>query len=115
MTATPQAVRREDYTPPPFLIDFIDLKFDLGAETTLVGARLAVRRNPAAAAKPADLVLDGKKLELVSVLLNDQPPAHDVDDEHLTVRNVPDKFVLNVETRIRPQDNTELTGLYVSK
>jgi aminopeptidase N len=115
MTAAPQAIRREDYTPPPFLIDFIDLKFDLGAETTRVGARLAVRRNPAATAKPADLALDGKKLELVSVLLNDQPPEHDIDDERLTIRNVPDRFVLNIETRIHPRANTELTGLYVSK
>lgn len=115
MTAAPHAIRREDYTPPPFLIDFIDLKVELGKETTAVASRLAVRRNPASAATPADLVLDGKKLELVSVLLDDQKPVYETDAESLTIRNVPDRFVLNIDTKIRPQDNTELTGLYVSR
>ena len=115
MTAAPYAIRREDYTPPPFLIDFIDLKIDLGKESTEVASRLAIRRNPAAASRVADLVLDGKKLELVSVLLDDQPPTHEAGPESLTLRDVPDRFVLNVTTRIRPKDNTELTGLYVSK
>ena len=115
MTAAPHAIRREDYTPPPFLIDFIDLKVDLGKETTGVASRLAVRRNPASADKPADLVLDGKKLELVSILLDDQTPTYETDAESLTIRNVPDRFVLNIDTNIRPQDNTELTGLYVSR
>ena len=115
MTAAPHAIRREDYTPPPFLIDFIDLKVELGKETTAVASRLAVRRNPASAAKPADLVLDGKKLELVSILLDDQKPDYETDAESLTIRKVPDRFVLNIDTKIRPQDNTELTGLYVSR
>jgi aminopeptidase N len=113
--AAPQTIRREDYTPPPFLIDFIDLKVDLGKESTEVSSRLSVRRNPKAATSPSDLVLDGKKLELVSVLLDDQPPVHEVDPESLTLRNVPDRFVLNIVTRIKPQENTELTGLYKSK
>jgi aminopeptidase N len=115
MTAAPRAIRREDYTPPPFLIDFVDLKVELGSESTAVAARLAVRRNPKAAARPADLVLDGKKLELLSLLLDDQPPSWDLDAESLTIRGVPDRFVLNVTTRIRPKENTELTGLYVSR
>ena len=115
MTAAPHAIRREDYTPPPFLIDFTDLKVELGKETTAVASRLAVRRNPASATKPADLVLDGKKLELVSVLLDDQTPVYETDAESLTIRNVPDRFVLNINTRISPQENTELTGLYVSR
>ena len=113
--AAPQTIRREDYTPPPFLIDFIDLKVDLGKESTEVSSRLSVRRNPKAATSPSDLVLDGKKLELVSVLLDDQPPVHEADPESLTIRNVPDRFVLNIVTRIKPQQNTELTGLYKSK
>jgi aminopeptidase N len=115
MTAAPNAIRREDYTPPAFLIDFIDLKVDLGKDATEVASRLSVRRNPAATTPPADLVLDGKKLELVSLLLDDQAPAHEVGPESLTIRNVPDRFVLNITTRIRPKDNTELTGLYVSR
>ena len=52
MTATPGTIRRVDYTPPPFLIETVDLDVELGQETTGVVARLAVRRNPAAATSP---------------------------------------------------------------
>ncbi|MBM3546806.1 MAG: aminopeptidase N [Alphaproteobacteria bacterium] len=115
MTAAPKEIRREDYTPPPFLIDSIELKVDLGKGSTEVASRLSVRRNPAAKTQPADLVLDGKKIELVSLLLDDKRPVHEVDAESLTIRGVPDRFTLNVVTRIKPQENTELTGLYVSR
>jgi len=115
MTAVPQTIRREDYTPPPFLIDSIDLNLDLGKDSTEVVSRLEIRRNPAAKTQPADLILDGKKLELISVLLDGQPAMYEVDPEALTIRKVPDRFILNIATRIRPQENTELTGLYVSR
>ena len=115
MTASPRAIHRGDYTPPPFLIDTVDLDVDLGQETTSVVARLAVRRNPAAATRAADLILDGKKMQLVSVRLDGRPAVHEVTPETLTVRGVPDAFALEITTRLRPQDNTELTGLYKSR
>ncbi|MDB5487197.1 MAG: aminopeptidase [Reyranella sp.] len=115
MTTAPGTIRRVDYTPPPFLIDSVDLDVGLAQETTSVVARLAVRRNPASVSKPADLVLDGKKMELVSVRLDGQPTRHDVTPETLTIRDVPDSFALEIATRLRPQDNTELTGLYKSR
>ncbi|WP_422031387.1 aminopeptidase N [Reyranella sp.] len=115
MTATPRAIHRADYTPPPFLIDTVDLDVELGQETTKVVARLVVRRNPVAAARPADLVLDGKKMELVSVVLDGKPAAYEVGPETLAIRGVPDGFTLEITTRLRPQDNTELTGLYKSR
>ena len=115
MTTPPGTIRRVDYTPPPFLIDTVDLDVELGTETTSVVARLAVRRNPAAESLPADLVLDGKKMELVSVQLDGKSAVHEVTPETLTLRGVPDSFALEITTRLRPQDNTELTGLYKSR
>lgn len=115
MTTPPGTIRRADYTPPPFLIETVDLDVELGKETTVVVSRLAVRRNPAAAAAPADLVLDGKKMELVSVQLDGKPARHEVTPETLTLHGVPDRFALEITTRLRPQDNTELTGLYKSR
>ena len=50
-TATPTVIRREDYAPPAFLIDTVDLEFDLVPERTVVKSTLRVRRNPDA--KPA--------------------------------------------------------------
>ncbi len=115
MTTSPGTIRRVDYTPPPFLIETVDLDVELGKETTSVVARLAVRRNPAAVSQPADMVLDGKKMELVSVRLDGKPAVHEVTPETLTLRGVPDSFALEITTRLRPQDNTELTGLYKSR
>jgi aminopeptidase N len=115
MTISPGTIRRADYTPPPFLIETVDLDVELGKETTEVRARLAVRRNPAAVAKPLDLVLDGKKMELVSVRLDGEPANHELTAETLTVRGVPESFSLDITTRLRPQENTELTGLYKSR
>jgi aminopeptidase N len=107
-------VRRADYSPPAFLIDSIDLRIELGRDETNVASRLIVRRNPAAAIQPADLILDGEKLNLVCVRCDGQPAAHKVGAKTLTVRDVPDRFVLDVVTRINPSTNTELTGLYTS-
>ena len=48
-THTPKTVYLKDYTPPPFLIDEVDMRFELGEESTLVTSTLALRRNPAGA------------------------------------------------------------------
>jgi aminopeptidase N len=115
MITPPGTIRRVDYTPPPFLIDTVDLDVELGRETTGVVARLAVRRNPASVATPPDLVLDGKKMDLVSVSVDGRPAVHEVTPESLILRGVPDSFSLEITTRLRPQENTELTGLYKSR
>ena len=47
--AEPAATRLADHAPPPFLVDEVDLDFELGEERTLVRAKLKMRRNPAAA------------------------------------------------------------------
>ena len=50
--------------PPAFLIDTVDLRFDLDEAATKVVARLSMRRNPAAPAG-SPLHLDGEALTLV--------------------------------------------------
>ena len=59
-----------------------------------------------AAAKDAPLVLDGDELELVSLALDGREHPHEVAAETLTLRGVPDAFVLKTVTRIVPQKNT---------
>ena len=44
-------VRLEDYAPPPFLVDSIDLDFDLAGDECLVTSTLGVRRAPATPAR----------------------------------------------------------------
>jgi aminopeptidase N len=113
----PEATRLEDYTPPPFLIDTVDLDFGLDEDETRVRARLAVRRNPGASTPAADLVLDGGSLTLDALLLDGVPlgeQAYRLDAERLTVLDVPDDFVLETAVTLRPSQNTSLEGLYVS-
>ncbi|MGQ0654127.1 MAG: aminopeptidase N, partial [Betaproteobacteria bacterium] len=75
-----------------------------------VKAKLDIRRN-----SPGPLVLDGDELELVSVKLNGKDVAHKVAAETLTIAEVPDAFTLETVTRICPQKNTKLEGLYATK
>ncbi|NNG02901.1 MAG: aminopeptidase N, partial [Inquilinus sp.] len=115
--SAPNAIRLEDYRVPDFLIDGVDLTFDLGEEGTTVTSRLAIRRNPAAGRPGAPLVLDGQELELVSVAVDGEAwgaNRYRVDDESLTLPDMPDAFTLDVETRIEPRKNTALEGLYTS-
>jgi aminopeptidase N len=117
-TTTPHTVHLEDYTPSAFLIDTIDLDVALFDEFTRVKARLAVRRNPASQDPDAPLVLDGQDLALDSVALNGRalsPADYVLTAEHLTLRGVPAAFVLETVCRIRPEDNTSLSGFFVSK
>jgi len=116
--APPQPVRLADYQPTAYLIDTVDLVFELGAEDTRVKSRLGLRRNPAVAERGAALHLDGEALELVSLALDGEPLGanrYQLEPEGgLILADVPDVFTLDVETRIAPQSNTALSGLYLS-
>jgi aminopeptidase N len=116
--APPQPMRLADYRPPAFLIDTVDLAFDLGAQVTHVKSRLAIRRNPEADERTAALELDGEELELVSLALDGEPLGANryrlSPEGGLILADVPDSFTLDIETQINPQSNTALSGLYVS-
>ncbi len=116
--ATPTAIRREDYRPPAFLVDTVALHFDLYPSATLVRSRLRLRRNPAHGDAAAPLRLNGESLTLVSLRLDGTAvPEGDYviePDGALVIAAVPDNFLLEVETRIAPDANTEFSGLYLS-
>ena len=116
-TQTPQTIYLKDYRAPQFLIDTVDLHIDLAEEWTTVKAELNFRRNPASAENSKTLVLNGHKMELMAVILDNVELTQDqyqVDESQLTINDVPEKFVLSTEVRIQPQNNTELEGLYKS-
>ena len=114
--AAPQAIHRRDYAPPAYRTENTALAFDLEDGETTVRSRLRIRRAPDAEAA-APLVLDGQDLELLSVHLDGRLLSgneYQVDEESLRVFNLPDAFELEVATRIRPEANTALEGLYKS-
>jgi aminopeptidase N len=113
-TDTPQPIRLDEYRPPAFLVDTVDLDFALDPHATRVKAKLAIRRN-GSHAEP--LRLNGEKLKPIAVAVDGKQLGADkfaVDDEWLTVPNVPNAFTLDTEVEIDPAANTELSGLYVS-
>ncbi|MBF0425188.1 MAG: aminopeptidase N [Magnetococcales bacterium] len=112
----PKVTRLADYRPPPFLIDQVYLTIHLDRDPVLVQSRLYIRRNPVAAPE-ADLKLHGQELEMVALRLDGcepEPGSWSVDNEFLTLRQVPERFALEVENHIRPAQNTSLEGLYIS-
>ncbi|MDP4823258.1 MAG: aminopeptidase N, partial [Aestuariivirgaceae bacterium] len=112
---TPLPVKLADYTPPSWLVDAVELSVQLEASATRVLATLHVRPNPAV--PPGPLVLNGEKLELVQVTLGDKvlsPADYVLETDLLTIRLPAGPGVLNIETRIDPAANTELSGLYRS-
>ncbi|HET7882707.1 MAG TPA: aminopeptidase N [Acetobacteraceae bacterium] len=113
----PRETRLADYRPPNFLVDTVELAFDLDEAATRVRSRLALRRHPASTDTTAPLVLDGEALTLLRVALNGEELGANryvLEDGRLLIPDMPDAATLEIETRIAPKDNTELSGLYTS-
>ncbi|MEM7646907.1 MAG: aminopeptidase N, partial [Pseudomonadota bacterium] len=115
MEATPTTHYLKDYKVPEYLIPTVELFFDLNEEESYVIANLDLEKNPASEHTHNDLFLNGEKLELLDVQINNQvlaPDQYKHDSRGLTLFNCPDKFCLTTKVRLRPQDNKAFSGLY---
>jgi aminopeptidase N len=112
--AAPAEIFRKDYRPLPWLVPTTRLDFALGLEETLVTATLEVVRNPAAEPSPT-LRLNGDGLELVSLAVDGAPSdGHAMDGDDLVVTLPGENHELTIVTRVRPNANSQLMGLYAS-
>ncbi len=113
-TEEPRAVRLQDYRPPDWLIETVDLDVSLHPTATTVRAKLRIKPN--AAGTPAPLVLDGEELKLRSLALDGKELAAEnfvATPDRLTLAQVPNRpFELTIETVVDPTGNTQLMGLY---
>jgi aminopeptidase N len=117
--ASPQTVFLKDYTPPEYLIEQIELNFDLDEQHTQVRSTLSLRRNPQSQDSSAALTLLGEELQLVSIAIDGQAleqSQYVLGEEALVVHEVPQDrpFQIVIENVINPQANTALEGLYLS-
>ncbi len=115
--AKPGTIYLKDYQPPAYWIDQTELDFELHEDHSLVTSRLHMHRNEERGGS-AELILHGQELELLEVAVDGRVlPAQEytVAPGSLTIPSVPEKFVLQCKTRIHPQDNTSLEGLYKSR
>ena len=109
---TPKAIYLEQYQPPAFSIESVDLQFNLEEEKTTVTSRLVfIKLND------EPLQLHGQELKLISVELDNNPLTEEdyvLDEDSLTIAGVPDRFVLEIINEIKPHENLSLEGLYQS-
>jgi aminopeptidase N len=115
--AAPHAIYLKDYEAPAFRIEQVELAFDLDPAATRVRAKLSVVRDR----QGAPLVLDGEKMELVSVAVDGRTLSaeeFEQTDSSLTISAIADKVGTRAEVEtevvINPSTNTALEGLYMS-
>ncbi|GAB4334862.1 MAG: aminopeptidase N [Desulfobulbaceae bacterium] len=111
-----KTIYRKDYTPPPYLVTTVELRFELDETATRVFSTLEMARNREAG-ESRPLELNAEKLNLQSVSLDGRELDADEwshDGRILRIEQVPDAFRLETACTIDPSGNTELEGLYLS-
>ncbi|WP_415396424.1 aminopeptidase N [Sulfurimonas sp. CS5] len=104
----------KDYKKPEFEIKSCELHFELSEDFTIVTNVMKINKLDST---ENDIRLDAMDLELIELYLNDlklNDTHYIIEDEKLTILNVPDAFFLKIKNKIYPQNNTELEGLYKS-
>ncbi|MGH8550403.1 MAG: aminopeptidase N [Methylococcales bacterium] len=117
--ATPKSTYLKDYRPPDYLIDWVDLRFELNPSETTVRTRMKLRKNSPVVQGYAPLQLDGEDLTLNGLSLDGKKLSEkefQVSRDSLVIGGVPQGryFLLQIETIIHPESNTSLEGLFLS-
>ncbi len=116
-TDTPKTIYLKDYTPYPYDIQHIDLNFDLHEGYTIVTSilEIEVKDSHSHTAHLPPLFLNGESLHLRYVKYNkEETTDFEADDVGLTLTPHDKHFTLEIQTRIQPEQNTRLEGLYKS-
>jgi aminopeptidase N len=111
----PATIHRADYRPLSWTVEQVELHFRLDPTATVVTNRMVCARNPGTEDGP--LRLWGDEPSRLSILVDGQPAALREVDGALDVGVTPGKdgkATVEVTTRINPQANSSLSGLYLS-
>lgn len=116
----------KDYRPPAFAIETTNLQFDLYEDYARVISKLFFKRNHGLDDVEANvlklhgqqlvlekLLIDGNELEKEQYLLAENTLT--IPDLSALLGSPVEKFELECHTRIEPQNNTALEGLYKSR
>ncbi|MGL4711962.1 MAG: aminopeptidase N, partial [Shewanella sp.] len=101
----------KDYQAPLFTIAAIELVFNLAGNETSVQAISQVKRTSSHAEA---LVLDGEELTIVSLTVDGDAVPYHVTAGQLVLETELDEFELNITTKLDPEANSSLEGLYMS-
>ena len=108
----PKIIRREDYTPPDWLVPDIALDFDLSPSKTSIKSKLSVTRT---SNHTRPLILDGDGLTVRAMRI-DRKVTNDWhrDGDRLVIPLTADTATIETEVELAPEQNTKLMGLYAS-
>lgn len=118
MSNQAQSINLVDYQEANFLVEKINLKFELDLENTLVTSEVFLQKNPIYT-QHKHLELNGEELEIVYLKIDDKQ-LQDADFTYtqnlLKIANPPQSgtFCLTSQVKINPSANTQLSGLYKS-
>ncbi|MCD8339607.1 MAG: aminopeptidase N [Burkholderiales bacterium] len=116
MAANSTVIYRKDYTPPSHNIDSVNLVFDLIPTKTRVTSTLKITPRPGR--RSDALELNGENLRIDSIRINGEPALSDQYDMfpgRLVFRSIAKPTEIEIVTTINPQENLQLSGLYMSK
>ena len=115
-TEQARPVHLDQYRPPDWLVETVELDVSLHPTATKVRATLKMSPNPQTPAAP--IVLDGDGLTLTALKLDGQvirPDSYIATPDSLTIPQPPaGTCYLQIETLLDPSANTQLMGLYRS-
>lgn len=106
---------RKDYQPSSYLVESIDLEFQLKPENTRVIAVSKLYRNDNYTGSFDILELDGEDVNLIDISINGvslTKNSYKIDNQKLTLVEPPESFILSITTEINPEMNKSLSGLY---
>ncbi|MBA3012811.1 MAG: aminopeptidase N [Proteobacteria bacterium] len=107
----------KDYRPAPFVVDRIDLKFDIFEDQTLVTSSMQIHKNRSVADESTPLVFNKGVYEITSVVADGMvllPGEYQADDISFKLFQTPESFTLEITSILNPAKNTSLEGLYKS-
>ncbi len=112
-----QTIYLADYTVPEYLVDTICLTVVLDEKETLVRAESAIRKNPLSTAADSTLFLNGDSIKPLRVCID----GKEIERKRIKtvsggilISAVPQKCNLEITTKLNPEKNTALSGLYLS-
>lgn len=111
--AQPKAIQLSDYCAPTYEVTDTHLRFELNDGFTIVSSTLTLKQM----GDSNELLLNGQDLELLSIRLDGRDldeNEYSLGEESLTLTGLGAAHTLELATRIYPEKNTALEGLYRS-
>lgn len=109
----PHITRLCDYQAPDYRVIHQELRFELYDGYTLVHHTQQIRRCEESSCNT--LLLNGEDLELLELSVNGKLHDYTYKDNILCIEDLPMVLTLRTTVNLKPHENTQLSGLYLSK